>query len=170
MDMHAVVVYESFWGNTAAVARAIAEGIGPEAAAMTTDEASADVVSNADLVVVGAPVLGFRLPTDAIRAGLLREYGAPTPADTSHRSMRSWLDALPQGHARIAAFETRFRFSPGGSIGTITDEFERAGYRPIAKQKFLVSGKYGPLKSGELERARQWGVELAAAAQDGKPS
>ncbi len=165
--MHAVVVYESFWGNTAAIAHAIAEGIGPEASAMTTDEASADVVASADLVVVGAPVLGFRLPTDAVRAGLLREYGAPTPADTSHRSMRSWLDALPAGKAGVAAFETRFRFSPGGSIGTITDELERAGYRPLTKgQKFLVTGKYGPLKSGEVERARQWGAELATAAQD----
>ena len=169
--MHAVVVYESFWGNTAAIARAIAEGIGPDATAMTTDEASANVVASADLLIVGAPVLGFRLPTDAVREGLLREYGAPTPADTSHRSMRSWLEALPAGHAHVAAFETRFRFSPGGSIGTITHEMERAGYRPAAKgQKFLVTGKYGPLKDGEIERARLWGTELAAAAQDGAPS
>ncbi len=166
--MHAVVVYESFWGNTAAVARAIAEGIGPDASAITTDEASPDVMSSADLVIVGAPVLGFRLPTDDIRAGLLREYGAPTPADTSHRSMRSWLDAVPAGKARVAAFETRFEFSPGGSIGTITHELERAGYRLLSKgQKFLVTGKYGPLKDGELERARQWGAALATAAQDG---
>jgi flavodoxin len=27
--MKAIVVYESLWGNTAAIARAIAEGIGP---------------------------------------------------------------------------------------------------------------------------------------------
>jgi hypothetical protein len=169
--MHAVVVYESFWGNTAAVARAIAEGIGQGATALTTDEATSEVMSTADLVVAGAPVLGFRLPTDQVRDNLLREYGAPTPADTSHRSMRAWLEALPDGHARAAAFETRFRFSPGGSIGTITHEMERAGYRPIAKgRKFLVTGKYGPLKEGELERARLWGAELAAAAQDGRPS
>lgn len=165
--MQAVVVYESFFGNTAAVARAIADGIGPDAAAMTTDDATADVVAQADLVVVGAPVLGFRLPTDAVRAGLLRETGAPTPPDTAHRSMRAWLEGVPKGKARVAAFETRFRFSPGGSIGTITHELERAGYRPVAKgQKFLVTGKYGPLKTGELQRARQWGVELATAAQD----
>ena len=31
--MKAIVVYESLWGNTAAIARAIAEGIGPEARA-----------------------------------------------------------------------------------------------------------------------------------------
>ena len=32
--MKAIVVYESLWGNTAAIARAIAEGIGPEARAL----------------------------------------------------------------------------------------------------------------------------------------
>lgn len=31
--MKALVVYESLWGNTATIARAIAEGIGPEARA-----------------------------------------------------------------------------------------------------------------------------------------
>jgi flavodoxin len=40
--MKAIVVYESLWGNTAAIARAIAEGIGPEVRAerhsnMTTE-------------------------------------------------------------------------------------------------------------------------------------
>ena len=165
--MHAVVVYESFFGNTAAVARAVADGIGPDASAMTTDDATPEVMAEADLIVVGAPVLGFRLPTDEIRANLLHETAAPTPPDTTHRSMRSWLEALPAGKAQVAAFETRFRFSPGGSIGTITHELERAGYRPVGKgQKFLVSGKYGPLKVGELQRARQWGAALATAAQD----
>jgi hypothetical protein len=169
--MHAVVVYESFWGNTAAIARAIAEGIGPDAAAMTTDDATAVVVSNADLLVVGAPVLGFRLPTDEIREVLWRESDAPIPADTTHRSMRSWLDDLPEGQAAAAAFETRFRFSPGGSIGAITHDLERAGYRPVMKGvKFLVTGKYGPLKGGELERAKRWGGALAMAAGEGRPS
>ena len=98
--MQAVVVYESFWGNTAAVARAIAEGIGPQAAVMTTEEATPEVISNVDLVVVGAPVLGFRLATDAVREGLVRESDAPAPADTAHQLMRVWLDALPESHAR----------------------------------------------------------------------
>jgi hypothetical protein len=169
--MHAVVVYESHWGNTAAIADAIAKGIGSEAVAVTTDQATPAVVAGADLLVAGAPVVGFRLATDAIRDGLYHETGAPKTADTLHPSMRSWLEGVPAGHAPVAAFETRFRFSPGGAIGTITRELERAGYRPLAKgQKFLVTGKFGPLKTGELERARRWGAELAAAAQDGRPS
>ncbi len=169
--MLAVIVYELFWGNTAAVARAIAEGIGPQATVMTTEEATPEVISSADLVVVGAPVLGFRLATDAVRAGLAGESDAPAPADTAHRSMRAWLDALPESHAAMAAFETRFRFSPGGATGTIVNEMKSAGYRPIAKEhKFLVTGKFGPLKPGELERARQWGAELVTAAQKASPS
>ncbi len=34
----AIVVYESHWGNTAAIARAIAEGLGPETRALWTAE------------------------------------------------------------------------------------------------------------------------------------
>ncbi len=42
--MRVIVVYESHWGNTAAVARAIADGFGPEAQVLTTDEASPTAV------------------------------------------------------------------------------------------------------------------------------
>ena len=46
--MKAIVVYESHWGNTAAVARAIAAGIGPEAQALSTAEATAEVLATAE--------------------------------------------------------------------------------------------------------------------------
>lgn len=161
--MKAVAVYESLWGNTAAVARAIADGIGPEAEAMTTDAASAETVAQADLIVVGAPVLGFSLPTDAMRDSVARsEADAPTPPDLSHPSLRSWLDSLPQGHGRAAAFETRIWWSPRGATGDIEGRLRRAGYLTLAKaQKFVVKDKYGPLREGELDRARRLGTELA---------
>ena len=163
--MKAIVVYESLWGNTAAVARAIAEGIGPGADPLSTDEATAAVLADADLVVAGAPVLGFRLPTEAMRQSVLSsERDAPVPPDLSHPSMRTWLQAIAPGHGRYAAFETRIWWSPGGSVGAIASELERAGYAAVATpRKFVVRGKYGPLRDGELERARQWGAELARA-------
>lgn len=161
--MRAIVVYESLWGNTAAIARAIAEGIGPDARSLTTDEATPAIVAEADLIVAGAPVLAFRLPSDAIRDSIATgEPNAPTPADLSHPSMRTWLAGLPAGRAGAAAFETRFRWSPGGATGGIESGLKRAGYRTLAKaQKFVVTGKYGPLREGEVERARHWGEELA---------
>ena len=163
--MKAFVVYESLWGNTAAIARAIAEGIGPGTRAVTTDAASADELAEADLVVAGAPVLAFSLPTDAMRDSVARtEAHAPTPPDLAHPSLRSWLDALPAGSGPAAAFETRIWWSPRGATSDIEKRLERAGYRLIAKaQKFVVKDKYGPLREGEEDRARRWGHELASA-------
>jgi hypothetical protein len=163
--MKTVVVYESLWGNTAAVARAIAEGIGPEARALCTDEATAAVVADADLVVAGAPLLGFSLPTDKMRDGIrTNPRRPPAPPDLSHPSLRSWLAALPAGQGRFAAFETRLRLSPGSATADIARGFERVGYSQAAEpQRFLVKGKYGPLRAGELDKARFWGAELAKA-------
>lgn len=165
--MKAVVVYESLWGNTAAIAQAVAEGIGPGALALTTDEASGAVLEGADLLVAGAPVLGFRLPSDAMLANVATSSaGAPTPPDLSHPSMRSWLDALPKGHGCSAAFETRLRWSPGGATGAIEKGLEHAGYRSITKAgRFVVKGRYGPLRDGELDRAKRWGTELQLVMQ-----
>ena len=164
--MKAVVVYESLWGNTAAVAHAIADGIGPDTRAVTTDAASGDMIAGADLIVAGAPVLAFSLPTDAMRDSVAKsEADAPTPPDLAHPSMRSWLDSLPAGSGRCAAFETRIWWSPRGATGDIEKRLEQAGYRVVAKaHKFVVKDKYGPLREGEVERAREWGAELARAA------
>jgi hypothetical protein len=160
--MKAVVVYESLWGNTAAVARAIAEGFGPEASALPTDAATPELVAEADLIVAGAPVLGFSLPSDKMRQSVASsEAGAPTPPDLAHPSMRSWRAGLPHGRGQAAAFETRIWWSPRGATGDIEKGLGRAGYATAAKaHKFVVNDKYGPLRDGELDRAREWGREL----------
>lgn len=164
--MKAVVVYESLWGNTAAIAHAIAEGLGPEVRALSTSEASAGAMADVDLIVAGAPVLGFQLPTDGMRASVAaNQVGAPRPPDLSDPSMRSWLAALPPGHGRFVAFETGLRWSPGGATSAIARGLEAAGYRAVVKsRRFVVKGKFGPLRDGELAKARQWGAELALAA------
>ena len=165
--MKAIVVYESLWGNTAAVARAIAEGLGPDARAMSTAEATRDVVGDADLIVAGAPVHGFSLPREDGRANVGKNPGkAPSPPDLSHPSMRSWLAELPKGNGWFAAFDTRFRWTPGSATSGIMKGLQRAGYRQLARrEKFLISGTYGPMRDGELERAKAWGGALAAGVQ-----
>jgi hypothetical protein len=165
--MKAIVVYESVWGNTAAVARAIAEGLGRDTEAYPTDEVPPDQLASAGLIVAGSPVFGFSLPTEAIRQNILRSEGdASSPPDLSHPSLRSWLDALPEGHGHSAAFETRIWWSPRGATGTIEKRLAKVGYPPIAKaQKYVVRDKYGPLRVGELDRARAWGQELRRAIE-----
>jgi len=161
--MKAIVVYESYWGNTAAVAKAIAEGIGPDARVMSTSDAKGEALAGAGLIVAGSPIIGFQLPTEKMRNDMAAKPGkAPAPPDLAHPSMRSWLESLPEGSGKAAAFETGFRLSPGGSAGTILKMLKASGYEPVAKkERFLVKGSYGPVRDGELERAKAWGAELA---------
>jgi hypothetical protein len=165
--MHAVVVYESHWGNTAEVARAIASGLGPDTPVLATDEATEAVLADAQLVVAGAPVIAFRLATESMREGIAKDADdAPSQPDLTHPSMREWLDRLPTGRGLAAAFETRIHWSPGGATGAIERGLETAGYRRLAKgHKFFVTGTYGPLRDGELDAARAWGAELAEALE-----
>ena len=68
---------------------------------------------------------------------------------------------LPLGRT---AFETRIWWSLRGATGTIETKLQDSGYeRLLPGERFIVSGGYGPLRDGELERARRWGTELAAA-------
>ena len=159
--MQAIVVYESVWGNTAAIAHAIAEGLGTEAFA--TDDIPPGALAAAELVVAGAPVFGFSLPTESIRSHITVDDSGVQP-DLSHPALRTWLDALPAGSGRSAAFETRIWWSPRGATTTIEKKLAAAGYPPIAKaEKFVVKDKVGPLREGELDRARAWGAQLKAA-------
>ncbi len=162
--MKAVVVYESHWGNTEAVARAIADGIGPGAEALHTDEATGLAIEDVDLIVAGAPVIAFALPREGVEKQLASDIKAPRPADVSHPLLRAWLEALPIGRGWAATFETRVWWSLRGATGTIESKLGKAGYRRLAKaERFIVDGGYGPLRDGELERARRWGSELALA-------
>ena len=162
--MKAVVVYESLWGNTENVARAIAEGIGPDAQVFSTAQVRPEVAAEADLLVAGAPLQAFSLPTAHIRAGIADD-SEPKP-DLTAPTLRSWLESLPAGHGRYAAFDTKLRWSPGSAAGVIDSKLQGAGFTMLAQARhFTVAGKFGPLKVGEFERARAWGRELALAAQ-----
>jgi hypothetical protein len=163
----AVVVYESLWGNTAAIAKAIAQGIGDGAQAPTTAEATPEALIGTDLIVARAPVLAFHLSSDRIRASIAAtpEQGAPRP-DMSHPSLQSWLDTLAPGTAPCAAFDTELRGPFGKAAPTIANALQAKGYRLVEPgQGFIVTGKFGPLRGGEVQRAKDWGERLRRQAE-----
>jgi hypothetical protein len=170
-SMKAVVVYESLWGNTAAIARAIAEGLFAGAHALSTAEALAVAVAGSDLVVAGAPVHSLSLPTDASRESARTGGLGPgkAPPDLAHPPMRTWLQGLARGSGRAAALDTRVEAWYGrGALPLIPRDPERAGYRRLTDARgLLVSGHRivptasGVLRPGEIDRARQWGADLA---------
>jgi len=161
--MKAIVVYESLWGNTAAIARAIAAGLGPDVLAVPTGETSLKLLADVDLIVAGSPVHDFSLPSERSRERVrMSSDEAPRPAELSQPTLRSWLHLLPSGSAFGAAFDTQVRDPFGNAAPAIAHLLDQAGYRIIAPpEKFIVSGKYGPLRRGEIRRARDWGRQLA---------
>jgi flavodoxin I len=142
--MNVLVVYDSLYGNTERIARAIA-GIGlGEARVLRVTEVPRSELRMFDLVVVGSPTQGGR-PTQAVR---------------------DFLGEMPVlSDARVAAFDTRLKGRLAKLFGFAADKIaaglEASGGKLIAAPEgFLVKGKEGPLLEGEIERAAAWGRSL----------
>lgn len=163
--MRALIVVESWFGNTRAIAGAVAEGLG---GFMTVDvsevgDAPARVAPDVDLVVVGGPTHAFGMSRPSTRREAARQAGMTTGAE---QGIREWLASSPSGIQRAAAFDTRTdqRWVPRSAVRGILLQLRRLGATLLAgPQSFYVTGTSGPLAPGELDRARRWGEQLGAA-------
>ncbi|WP_084077755.1 hypothetical protein [Demequina sp. NBRC 110057] len=167
--MDAVVVFESMWGNTSAIAREIARGYGDGSAAMTTDQADADLVLGARLVVAGSPVHTLGLPTEVSRASAAaKDRPGTLAADTRHLPVREWLTHLPRGPRFYAAFETRIVGPLGhGAATAISRALTGAGYEQLDRpHSFTVTMRPhtetpgAMLLPGQEQHAFEWGIRL----------
>jgi hypothetical protein len=153
--MYALVVVESCFGNTHAVAEAVADGLteaGAEVALVAASEAPKEPV--ADLVVVAAPTHNLGLPSSASRAKA-RENGGAVP-DTG---VKEWLEAANSlTGVRLVAIDTAVAGMFSGSAAKAAVRLAKSrGWRAERAPSFVVSGQKGPLADGELDRARALG-------------
>jgi flavodoxin I len=140
--MKALIVYDSVYGNTEKIARAIAEAITPsgEVKVLQAGEANPSELAFIDLLIVGSPTHGGR-PTQAIQ---------------------DLLNKAPKLQGiNVAAFDTRvtskFARVFGNAARRIAGQLTRKGGVLISSPEgFFVTGTKGPLKEGELERAAAW--------------
>ncbi|HEX6149753.1 flavodoxin domain-containing protein [Nocardioides sp.] len=166
----ASVIYESMFGNTAAVAEAVADAL--RAADITVDLVPVSAAPRAaalavDVVLLGAPTHAFTLSRARTREDAVRQ-GAP--ADRAATGLREWLaDARihpPSAPIAAAVFDTRsgsVRHLPGSAARKAARLARGAGFRPVlGAHSSYVDGIDGPLLEGELDRARAWATELAA--------
>jgi hypothetical protein len=175
--MQAFVVYESIYGNTRAIAEAIATGLGASDGLEVTvqsvfETADADV-EQADLLVVGGPTHMHGLTSShsrrmAIEAG--EEDGAAIePGAHDERGLRQWLAERSGAGRRAVAFDTRLERSSlltGAASKGISRRLHGGGYELVAEpESFFVDDAEGPLAAGELERAQAWGAKLAELAR-----
>ncbi len=165
--MRALVVYESMFGNTAKIAKAIADGLSTGAEVTLTDVtgAPADVPPDVDVVVVGGPTHTFTMSRDSTREEAARRGGSRTAG-----GIREWLQGLPiGGHPQdFVAFDTRVNMPllPGAASHSATRLARKRGFSVTAPECFLVYGYHGPLIAGEVERAREWGRLLSQRLAD----
>jgi glutathione S-transferase len=166
--MDAIVVYESVYGNTRAIAEAVAEGMG--GAPVFPVQEAARHRGTVDLLVVGGPTHVYGLSTALSRrlaAEAAHEDGEKhiEPGVTDEPGLRAWLRDLTPGSAHhAAAFDTRLDKSAwitGVAAHGIARRLRRHGIDVVATESFLVEDSEGPLEAGELDRAREWGVQLA---------
>jgi flavodoxin I len=145
--MRALVVYDSFYGNTEKIAEAIGGAItSGEVSVLRAGEVGPPELENISLLVVGAPTQGGRA-TPAIRDFL----GRITKAEING------VDA--------AAFDTRVASKVakifGYAANKIASSLKKKGANLLAEPEgFFVEGTKGPLTEGELERAAAWGKGL----------
>ena len=158
--MKALIVYDSMFGNTEQVAQAMATALGDQAtvSACRVCDVKPEAFAGVDLLIVGSPTQGFQ----------------PTPA------IKKLLDRIPAHElkgVKVAAFDTRIAIEDTGSrfLTVMVNLFGYAA-KPIANrlqkkagdlvappEGFIVQGKEGPLKEGELARAAAWAKQISAA-------
>ncbi|GAW50894.1 MULTISPECIES: flavodoxin family protein [unclassified Nocardioides] len=172
-ELQALVVYESMFGCTEQVARAVAEGLRIEGVAVTLtdvrDAAPADE-SEFDLLVVGAPTHAFSLSRPSTRADAVRQGAEPEVATTGVREWLAAMGAASGAPDRLAAvFDTRVtkvRRLPKAAGTRAAHVLTRHGYDLVSRPTpFLVEDLKGPLVTGELHHAVTWGRVVALAAR-----
>ena len=171
--MRALVVYESMFGNTRDVARAVAAGVGSRMPVELVEVAAAPTSIPADvgLLLVGGPTHGHGEPNAKTRADAAQRAGDRLVSRGI--GLGEWLESVHPASEAIptAAFDTRIKGPElvwGSAAKALTRRLREPRFRIVAKpQSFLVGGPTGPLfdrlVTGEIERATEWGADVAAA-------
>jgi len=141
--MTTLVIYDSVHGNTEKIARAIGNTLGGDAKVVRVSEVGQLTADALDLLLVGSPTHG----------------GRPTP------EIQALLDRMPVKGVKVAVFDTRFETRVvrlfGYAAPRMADGLKANGANVIVPPEgFIVKGKRGPLKEGELERAAAWANKI----------
>ena len=144
--MKTLIVYDSVYGNTERIAKAIGDAITGDVKVSHASELNSSEFKTVDLLIVGSPTYG----------------GKPT------RAIQDLLNKVPVSDfkgASMAAFDTRLSMKLvrifGYSAEKIAGSLKNKGWTIVVPPEgFFVKGKKGPLEEGELERAAGWAKEI----------
>lgn len=162
--MKALVVVETWFGNTMTIGEAVAAGLrdaGAEPSVVRVADAPTAVADDVDILVVGAPTHNRGLSTPESRRKAAERSGlGPT------QGLREWMAgaSIPSG-TRLAAFDTSTARRFGGSaVKAARKVLKRKTRTSAGTASFIVQGTEGPLQEGSQEAAREWGRGLVTGA------
>jgi flavodoxin len=158
MPVNVLVVADSAYGNTWSVAGAVSEAF-EGSRLLHTEQAGAEDLNGVDLLIVGSPTQGGRplatvqafiagLPEDGLKASSVAAFDTRVDSAVQALPMRLLLRLIGYAAPRIA--------------GALT---ARGGRLAAPPEGFIVEGKEGPLRAGELERAQRWARALLQPAE-----
>jgi hypothetical protein len=165
--MRAVVVYESMYGNTRSIAEAIAAQL--DAPAVPVKDATSELLTAAELVVIGSPTHAWGMPRASTRKAAIEGAAKPGSELTVEPGaagigIREWLAEHGNEIRTAAVFDTRIK-APGLVTGRasrhIARELRRCGAVLVASPHSFLVTKANRLVPGEQERAHVWAKTLA---------
>jgi hypothetical protein len=178
--MQALVVYESMYGNTHAVAVDIAAGLRAthEVTLVPVTRATRELVAAADLIVAGSPTHIHGMPTVtsrrmAVETARKQGSGLNLDPDADGPGLRAWLEGLNAGNALAAAFDTRLSGFPaltGRASRGISRLLGSHGCRLLVPPESFLVSKQNTLLEGETERACSWGARIGESAREARAS
>ena len=143
--MKVLVVYDTQFGNTEKVAKAITAALGTkdEVKLAKVDMVKPEDMKELDILIVGSPIHAWG-PTKAMKS-----------------FMKNLKPEILSG-VRAAAFDTGYPSRMAGSAATrIEKALGKAGCSIVVPAiKFAVTGNKGPLADGELDKAVAWAKEI----------
>lgn len=155
--MKALVIFESVYGNTEKVARAIGAGLAAAGKVLVVPvaESRPEQLTGLDLLVVGSPTQAF-----GPIAGT-KEFLKTLPA----QALKGKKVAAFDTRVSVAEVNSKVLTVMVGAFGYAAEKIAkelkaRGGAEVVAPAGFFVADKEGPLKDGELERAAAWAGEI----------
>jgi len=158
--MKILVVYDSLYGNTEKIARAVGKSFGSrkDVEVIRVDQADPVKLKGVKLLIVGSPTQRFR-PTAAITQ-FLKTIPKDGLKDVGVAAFDTRLTQRDIEKVRILAFFVRIY---GYAAQPIANALKKKGGALILPPEgFYVEGMEGPLVEGELERTADWAKRIAA--------
>ncbi|GAB2843546.1 flavodoxin family protein [Microbacterium insulae] len=165
------LVYESMFGGTRRIAEAIAEGMRAfHPVTVVPVEEAKRLPDDIDVLVVGAPTHAHSLSRPESRAEAVqwaRDERKDLHLDGvwSDLGIREWLKDFSPQVAHHAAFDTRAdmpRIFAGSAAAAIDRRLTKLGSKRVIEPESFFVDRESHLEAGQVERARAWGMQLAA--------